>query len=119
VRIRVLRWFARSGLIGPDAVHEMLAWVISGFSLNAAVHGAGTIVPSPSHIVRSGWPLGVRFVGASGGSQPNTRCLSLADSGPSPADAERQLTRTVRTPGMVTRRGRNRPKPEIRGRPID
>ena len=33
----------------------------------------------------------------------------LADSRPSPTDGGRQLTSTVRTPGMVTRRGRNRP----------
>ena len=37
VRVRVLRWFARSGLIEADDVREMLAWVNSGFSLDAAV----------------------------------------------------------------------------------
>jgi len=37
VRIRVLRWFARSGLIEPDDVRERLAWENSGFSLDAAV----------------------------------------------------------------------------------
>ena len=37
VRIRVLRWFARSGLIEPDDVREMRAWENSGFSLDAAV----------------------------------------------------------------------------------
>jgi hypothetical protein len=37
VRVRVLRWFARSGLIEPDDVREMLAWEHSGFSLDAAV----------------------------------------------------------------------------------
>jgi hypothetical protein len=37
VRIRVLRWFARSGLIERDDVREMLAWENSGFSLDAAV----------------------------------------------------------------------------------
>jgi hypothetical protein len=37
VRVRVLRWFARSGLIEPDDVREMLAWENSGFSLDAAV----------------------------------------------------------------------------------
>ena len=35
--MRVLRWFARSGLIEPDDVREMLAWENSGFSLDAAV----------------------------------------------------------------------------------
>jgi hypothetical protein len=37
VRVRVLRWFARSGLIERDDVREMLAWEYSGFSLDAAV----------------------------------------------------------------------------------
>jgi hypothetical protein len=37
VRVRVLRWFARSGLIEPGDVREMLAWENSGFSLDAAV----------------------------------------------------------------------------------
>jgi hypothetical protein len=37
VRVRVLRWFARSGLIERDDVREMLAWENSGFSLDAAV----------------------------------------------------------------------------------
>jgi hypothetical protein len=37
VRVRVLRWFARSGLIEPDDVREMLAWENSGFSLDATV----------------------------------------------------------------------------------
>ena len=40
VRIRVLRWFARSGQIERDDVREMLAWEYSGFSLDAAVHVA-------------------------------------------------------------------------------
>jgi hypothetical protein len=37
VRMRVLRWFGRSGVIEPDVVREMLAWENSGFSLDAAV----------------------------------------------------------------------------------
>jgi hypothetical protein len=37
VRVRVLRWFARSGLIERDDVRDMLAWENSGFSLDAAV----------------------------------------------------------------------------------
>jgi hypothetical protein len=36
VRVRVLRWFARSGLIEPGDVREMLAWEDSGFCLDAA-----------------------------------------------------------------------------------
>jgi hypothetical protein len=40
VRVRVLRWFARSGLIEADDVREMLAWENSGFSLDAAVRVA-------------------------------------------------------------------------------
>jgi hypothetical protein len=39
VRLRVLRWFARSGLIEPEDVREMLAWENSGFSLDTAVCG--------------------------------------------------------------------------------
>jgi len=37
VRVRVLRWFARSGLIDSDDVREMLTWESSGFSLDAEV----------------------------------------------------------------------------------
>ncbi len=33
---RVLRWFARRGLIDPDDVREMLTWENSGFSIGAA-----------------------------------------------------------------------------------
>jgi hypothetical protein len=36
VRVRVLRWFDRSGLIEPGDVREMPAWENSGFSLDAA-----------------------------------------------------------------------------------
>ena len=36
----MLRWFARSGLIGRDDVREMLAWQNSGFSIDAAVRVA-------------------------------------------------------------------------------
>jgi hypothetical protein len=35
VRIRVLRWFARSGLVEADDVREVLPWQNSGFSLDA------------------------------------------------------------------------------------
>jgi hypothetical protein len=31
VRIRVLRWFARSGLTEPGYVREMLVWRTAGF----------------------------------------------------------------------------------------
>lgn len=37
LRERELRWFARSGLIEPDDVREILAWEHSGFYLDAAV----------------------------------------------------------------------------------
>jgi len=37
VRVRVLRWFARSGLIDSGDVREMLSWNNSGFSLDAEV----------------------------------------------------------------------------------
>jgi hypothetical protein len=36
VRVRVLRWFARRGLIAFADVRDMLAWENSGFSLDAA-----------------------------------------------------------------------------------
>ena len=39
-RVRVLRWFARSGLIDRDDVREMLTRENSGFSLDASVHVA-------------------------------------------------------------------------------
>ena len=45
VRIRVLRWFARSGLIERDDVREMLAWENSGFSLGRTQ--CATAVSSP------------------------------------------------------------------------
>ncbi len=35
--MRMLVWFARSGLIEPEDVRGMLAWENSGFSLDAAV----------------------------------------------------------------------------------
>jgi hypothetical protein len=37
VRVRGRQRFARSGLIEPEYVREMLAWENSGFSLDAAV----------------------------------------------------------------------------------
>ncbi|MEA1052854.1 hypothetical protein U5801_24045 [Lamprobacter modestohalophilus] len=51
IRVRVLRWFACSGLIEADDVREMLAWKNSGFSLDATVRagahdrvGAGAVM---------------------------------------------------------------------------
>jgi hypothetical protein len=43
VRVRVLRWFGRSGLIEPGDVCAMLAWQNTGFSLDTA--GAATRCP--------------------------------------------------------------------------
>jgi hypothetical protein len=40
VRVRLLRWFARSGLIELDDVRKMLAWETSGFSLDVSTHVA-------------------------------------------------------------------------------
>jgi len=37
VRRRVLRWFARSGLLNADDARDMLAWDNGGFSLDASV----------------------------------------------------------------------------------
>jgi hypothetical protein len=41
VRRRVLRWFARSGLLEPEEARDMLGWAHGGFSLDAAVRIAG------------------------------------------------------------------------------
>jgi len=41
VRHRVLRWFARSGLLDTDDVRDMLGWDNGGFSLDASVRIAG------------------------------------------------------------------------------
>ena len=63
VRERVLRWFARSGLIEPEDVREMLAWEDSGFSLYAAVrvgaHDRAGLERLLRYCVR---PLDVRLV---------------------------------------------------------
>ena len=40
LRVRVLRWFARSGLIESDDARQMLAWENSGRSLDAAARVA-------------------------------------------------------------------------------
>jgi hypothetical protein len=37
VRLRMLRWFARSGLLDSDYVRDMLGWDNGGFSLDASV----------------------------------------------------------------------------------
>jgi hypothetical protein len=85
VRVRVLRWFARSGLIEPEDVREMLAWENSGFSLDAAVRvGArdrGGLERWLRPCVRL---LHVRFVDHCCGSQPKSRWPFLAGCGPSP-----------------------------------
>jgi hypothetical protein len=71
VRVRVLRWFARSGLIEADDVRDLLAWDNSGFSLDGATYigahdrGGGTSVPLL--LVR---PLYVRFVESCSRLQP-------------------------------------------------
>ncbi|MGA7983111.1 MAG: transposase [Chromatiaceae bacterium] len=41
VRRRVLRWFARSGLLDGDDARDMLGWDNGGFSLDASVRIAG------------------------------------------------------------------------------
>jgi hypothetical protein len=41
VRRRVLRWFARSGLLEAAVARDMLGWEHGGFSLDAAVRIAG------------------------------------------------------------------------------
>jgi hypothetical protein len=41
VRRRVLRWFSRHGLLDPNEARDRLAWVNTGFSLDAAVRITG------------------------------------------------------------------------------
>ncbi len=41
VRRRVLHWFSRHGLLDPDDARDRLAWVNTGFSLDACVCIAG------------------------------------------------------------------------------
>ena len=74
VRVRVLRWFARSGLMEPDDVREILAWKNREFSLDAEVRvaahnsaGLGACCPAgsapcPSGLnnIASGRPCGRR-----------------------------------------------------------
>jgi hypothetical protein len=61
-RIRLLRWFARSGLIQPDDERDMLALEKSGLSLNAAGcgHSMSDLLSSTAHRSRSdhvsSWP---------------------------------------------------------------
>ena len=63
VRIRVLRWFARGGLIEPDDVREMRAWENSGFSLDAAVRvGAHDRTGLEGLLRDCAQPLDVRLV---------------------------------------------------------
>ena len=82
VRVRVLRWFARSGLIEPEDVREMLAWENSGFSLDAAVRvgahdRAG--LERLEHFCAS--PIDVRFMESYRRSWRRRQCLLLAESG--------------------------------------
>ena len=81
VRERVLRWFARSGLIEPEDVREMLAWENSGFSLYAAVRvgahdRAG--LERLEHFCAS--PIDVRFMESYRRSWRRRQCLLLADT---------------------------------------
>ena len=59
----MLRWFARSGLIEPQDVREMLAWENSGFSLDAAVRVGAHDRARLERLLRyCARPLDVRFV---------------------------------------------------------
>ena len=82
VRIRVLRWFARSGLIERDDARDMLAWENSGFSLDAAVCVAAN---DRAGLERLLWPcvrlIHVRFVDHCCRPQPKRRCPFLAGCG--------------------------------------
>nr|WP_242518473.1 transposase [Thiorhodovibrio winogradskyi] len=79
VRIRVLRWFARSGLIEPDDVREMLAWKHSSFSLDAAVRVAAHDRAGLKRVLpQCAQPLNVRCVDYCCRWQPKARSLFLA-----------------------------------------
>jgi hypothetical protein len=45
MRIRVLRWLARNGLIEPEDVREMLTWESSGFFLDATLAAGRVAIP--------------------------------------------------------------------------
>ena len=50
--MRLLRWFARSGLIAPDDVREMPGWENSGFSLDATVRVGAHDRAGPERLLR-------------------------------------------------------------------
>jgi hypothetical protein len=83
VRVRVLRWFARSGLTDSDDVREMLTRENSGFSLDAEVPRVGTSRRSGSRGPRAAAkrlcppPIRAR---TSRSARRSARCLSLAQS---------------------------------------
>jgi hypothetical protein len=79
VRIRVLRRFARSGLIEPDDVREMLAWQNSGFLLGTASQADTrdhAELERPKHFHAP--PRDVRFLESCRRSWPRRRCLVMA-----------------------------------------
>ena len=80
--MRVLRWFARSGLIEPDDVREMLAWGNRLCSVDAGVCVAAQDRAGLKHVLHYfARPLYVRFVEHCCCLRPMVRCPLLADSG--------------------------------------
>ena len=85
VRIRVLRWFARSGLLDPADARDMLAWANSGFSVDASVCIAGPDRVGLERLLRycARPRFAVRFTGYSRQSVGNYQGQLLADCGQS------------------------------------
>ena len=93
--MRVLRWFARSGLIEPDDVREMLAWGNRLCSVDAGVCVAAQDRAGLKHVLHYfARPLYVRFVEHCCCLRPMVRCPLLAESGRSLQ--QRTLTAAVR-----------------------
>ena len=79
--MRVLRWFARSGLIEPDDVREMLAWGNRLCSVDAGVCVAAQDRAGLKHVLHYfARPLYVRFVEHCCCLRPMVRCPLLADT---------------------------------------
>jgi hypothetical protein len=86
VRVRVLRWFARSGLIEPGDAREMLTWENSGFSLDAAVRVGAHDRAGLERLLRyCARPLYVQFVEHCCRLLRWTPCPLLAGSAHSPS----------------------------------
>jgi hypothetical protein len=102
VRIRVLRWFARSGLIEPEDVRELLAWENSGFSLDAAVRVGAHDRAGLERLLRYyARVLHVRFAQHCCRWQPKGGCLFMAECSHSATRGRGLLGVLLRTSGIV------------------